>query len=173
MAQQTINLGAVANDGNGDDLRAGGDKINDNFTELYASLLTKVKVTLSAAEIRGHPNSPVTLVAAPGANKLIQFEFARYRHTYGTVQFDFVGLSAWGLKCGSTVVSSASTTYASSLNTASSDGYNYQFAQLQSSIDDIINQPLVMATNSGAVTDATVGDSTGEWIIYYRIIDLS
>lgn len=35
MAQQTIGLGAAPNDGNGDDLRAGGDKINDNFTELY------------------------------------------------------------------------------------------------------------------------------------------
>jgi Bacteriophage T4 gp9/10-like protein. len=35
MAQQTINLGTVANDGTGDTLRDAGDKINDNFTELY------------------------------------------------------------------------------------------------------------------------------------------
>lgn len=35
MAQQTIGIGSSANDGNGDDLRTGGDKINDNFTELY------------------------------------------------------------------------------------------------------------------------------------------
>ena len=35
MAQQTIGIGSTANDGNGDDLRTGGDKINDNFTELY------------------------------------------------------------------------------------------------------------------------------------------
>ena len=32
MAQQIINLGTLANDGTGDDLRTGGDKINDNFT---------------------------------------------------------------------------------------------------------------------------------------------
>jgi hypothetical protein len=37
MAQQTINLGSVANDGTGDTLRAGGTKINANFTELYAA----------------------------------------------------------------------------------------------------------------------------------------
>lgn len=37
MAQQTINIGTVANDGTGDTLRVGGDKINDNFTELYAA----------------------------------------------------------------------------------------------------------------------------------------
>lgn len=38
MAQQTVNLGATANDGSGDSLRAGGLKINANFTELYAQL---------------------------------------------------------------------------------------------------------------------------------------
>ena len=37
MAKQTINLGTVANDGTGDSLRVGGDKINDNFTEIYNS----------------------------------------------------------------------------------------------------------------------------------------
>ena len=36
MAQQTINIGAVANDGTGDPLRTAFDKVNDNFTELYA-----------------------------------------------------------------------------------------------------------------------------------------
>jgi len=38
MAQQTINLGTVANDDTGDTLRDGGDKINQNFTELYDAL---------------------------------------------------------------------------------------------------------------------------------------
>lgn len=35
MTQQLIGLGAVPDDGTGDNLRAAGDKINDNFTELY------------------------------------------------------------------------------------------------------------------------------------------
>lgn len=35
MAKQTINIGAKANDGNGDPLRVAFDKINDNFDELY------------------------------------------------------------------------------------------------------------------------------------------
>ena len=38
MAKQTINIGTVANDGTGDSVRAGGDKINDNFTEVYTAL---------------------------------------------------------------------------------------------------------------------------------------
>lgn len=37
MAQQTIGIGSSANDGTGDDLRTAGDKINDNFTELYSA----------------------------------------------------------------------------------------------------------------------------------------
>ena len=35
MARQVIGTGSSPNDGTGDNLRAGGTKINDNFTELY------------------------------------------------------------------------------------------------------------------------------------------
>lgn len=35
MVKQTINIGAFANDGTGDTLRAAFDKANDNFDELY------------------------------------------------------------------------------------------------------------------------------------------
>lgn len=33
--QQTVNIGTLPNDNTGDTLRAGMDKVNDNFTELY------------------------------------------------------------------------------------------------------------------------------------------
>lgn len=36
MAKQTINIGADPNDGTGDRPRVAGEKINDNFTELYS-----------------------------------------------------------------------------------------------------------------------------------------
>ena len=42
MAQQTINIGVVANDGSGDFLRDAFDKANDNFTELYTASTTPV-----------------------------------------------------------------------------------------------------------------------------------
>ena len=35
MAKQIIGLGSVADDGTGSSLRAGGDVINDNFSEIY------------------------------------------------------------------------------------------------------------------------------------------
>ena len=37
MAKQSIGLGSTANDGTGDSLRVGGDKINDNFDEIYTT----------------------------------------------------------------------------------------------------------------------------------------
>lgn len=44
MSQQTIAIGSSANDGTGDTLRSAGEKINENFTELY-SFLYKVPTT--------------------------------------------------------------------------------------------------------------------------------
>ena len=38
MAIQTIGLGTVADDGTGDTLRVAGDKINDNFNDVYTTL---------------------------------------------------------------------------------------------------------------------------------------
>lgn len=47
MAQQTINLGSAPDDGTGDTLRVGGDKINDNFTELYTDKADKAGGTFT------------------------------------------------------------------------------------------------------------------------------
>ena len=38
MAKQTVGIGSAANDGTGDTLRIGADKINDNFNEIYNAL---------------------------------------------------------------------------------------------------------------------------------------
>jgi len=38
MAKQVIGIGALPNDGTGDSLRVGMDKVNDNFTENYNAI---------------------------------------------------------------------------------------------------------------------------------------
>jgi len=45
MAYQALGLGTNANDGTGDDLRTGGDKINDNFVEIYTKIGTGSALT--------------------------------------------------------------------------------------------------------------------------------
>lgn len=62
MAKQTINIGSSANDGTGDTIRDGGDKINDNFTEIYGVngiLKSNGSNTLSAA-VSGTDYAPAT-----------------------------------------------------------------------------------------------------------------
>ena len=38
MAKLTINRGSTANDGNGDNLRDGANKVNLNFDEIYTAI---------------------------------------------------------------------------------------------------------------------------------------
>jgi hypothetical protein len=51
MAQQTLNVGSNANDGTGDTLRAAMIKVNDMFTEVYASSLFNDSISLVGNEI--------------------------------------------------------------------------------------------------------------------------
>ena len=45
MAYQSLGLGSSAGDGTGDSIRDGGDKINDNFSEIYTLLGTGTALT--------------------------------------------------------------------------------------------------------------------------------
>jgi len=47
MPQQVINIGGAANDGTGDPLRTAFDKINDNFSEIYATSAVGSNLDLS------------------------------------------------------------------------------------------------------------------------------
>lgn len=63
MAKQTINIGTTDNDGTGTTLRAGGDMINDNFTELYNSVKFFNVVTYGAVH-DGTTDDTVAIQAA-------------------------------------------------------------------------------------------------------------
>ena len=78
MAKQTLNKGSSANDGTGDTLRAGAQKINENFTELYAilggdTLQNKVAFTSSGLEFEGDSDAHETIltVVNPTADRTI------------------------------------------------------------------------------------------------------
>jgi hypothetical protein len=72
MTYQSIGLGDEADDGTGDALRVGGDKVNDNFVELYTLLgdasalssgisATATVVTLTAPVISGTVSGDITV----------------------------------------------------------------------------------------------------------------
>lgn len=63
MAQQVINIGTAANDGSGDPLRQAFDKINDNFSELYATGPAGANFDLSNNDIEAtNSNGGINLV---------------------------------------------------------------------------------------------------------------
>ena len=75
MAKQTINIGATANDGTGDQLRTAFDKVNDNFNEVYDELggtnLSNIQLsgnTISTEDTNGNltldPNGSGTIILA-------------------------------------------------------------------------------------------------------------
>jgi hypothetical protein len=63
MAQQTINIGTVANDGTGDPLRSAFDKVNDNFTELYSDDMGDVNSVTGSGGLTASPTTGAVVVS--------------------------------------------------------------------------------------------------------------
>jgi len=63
MAKQTVNIGSSANDGTGDTLRAGADKINDNTNEMYNAVG-------NGTDLKTLVNASLQVDVATGQNKL-------------------------------------------------------------------------------------------------------
>ena len=70
MTKQTINRGSAANDGTGDNLRAGAAKINENFDELY-TVLGDGTTLLSGDYITTQSTSILTNKSIDGNNNTI------------------------------------------------------------------------------------------------------
>jgi len=68
MAKQTVNIGTTVNDGTGDPIRTGGDKINDNFNEIYTLLGTGTALTSGISA-----TSSVVTLAGPTVTGVASF----------------------------------------------------------------------------------------------------
>jgi hypothetical protein len=68
MAQQNIDIGTSAGDGNGDTLRTAFDKINDNFTELYSGNVEVTAANVLVYSVNGQiGNVSLTVADIPNA----------------------------------------------------------------------------------------------------------
>ena len=97
MARQNINIGTVANDGTGDDLRVAMQKVNDNFTELYASSIYDDGIAISGNNISGtRSNEDINIL--PSGTGAVAFEGIKIRdnHIEATRSNDDLILSASG-----------------------------------------------------------------------------
>ena len=69
MAKQVIDLGTVDNDGTGDSLKVGGDKVNDNFTENYDDIL-EIQGVHGWGYYKDAGTTPATLSITTTASKI-------------------------------------------------------------------------------------------------------
>lgn len=140
MAKQTVGIGSTADDGTGDNLRVGMDKVNDNFDEIYTALgdgsalssgisSDATQITLTSPSITGNT------VFADGA-----FDFDVASHDGSN-----------GLKLGGTLVTSS----AAELNFV--DGVT---SAIQTQLD--AKSPLASPTFTGTLTYATLNDGSND-----------
>ena len=87
MAKQALGLGTVANDNTGDTLRAGGDKINDNFDEIYSAL--------------GNGSSLTVNVTNPAAGQVLRYNGSTF------LPSDYTNLTAALDVNGNSIISSS------------------------------------------------------------------
>jgi len=76
MAQEVINIGAQADDGTGDTIRGAGIKLNNNFTELYATPFAQTSIGFVENEISS-TQSNADLVLKPSGTGSILFPAIR------------------------------------------------------------------------------------------------
>jgi len=70
VAISSIDLGSAPNDGTGDDLRAAGQKINDNFTALDGELERTVTLTGGTTQLVEATHRNATIILDSGSNTI-------------------------------------------------------------------------------------------------------
>jgi hypothetical protein len=71
MAQEVINIGAIADDGTGDTIRGAGIKINANFTELYADPLVATSLGFFENEISSTQTNADIVLKPSGTGNIV------------------------------------------------------------------------------------------------------
>mgnify|MGYP003110648719 CR=1 FL=1 len=168
MAYQSIGLGTTEGDGTGDTLRIGGDKVNDNFVEIYTLLgtgsaltsgisATSSVVTLAGPTITGVASFADGSVSAPSitntgdTNTGIFFSAADKVNvtTAGTerLEIDSSGLGVTGAVTTSGRVIVDDTTAA----TSTTDGSLQTDGGLSVALDAVVGDDLLLLSDAAVI----------------------
>lgn len=132
-----------------------------SFKNQIPSPFLEATISVSSAEIQDLVANPKTLIAAPGANKLISVSNITISYTYGTITYSpsqvFVGFST-GTSLGANTI--LAQTADAALSTSPSLSSNLQ--------SDCVNLPLRLLATSNPL----LGDGTIEIQLLYRILDV-
>jgi len=124
--------------------------------------------TLTTAEILALFTTPKTLVAAPGANKTLQFMGAVAFLDFNSVAYATYGIVTVKYTDGSGTAVSAPV--AAAVLVQQADDAVIEVAQLSDDAELTQNAALVLAVDTG---NPTAGDSPIRFKIFYRILDFS
>jgi hypothetical protein len=101
MAQQNLNIGSTANDGTGDPLRVGAQKIQDNFNEVYAVTLvayTKGNILGTVSQSAGVPTGAIIERGSNGNGEYVKFADGTLICTFVTT-VDAASFTAGSIYC--------------------------------------------------------------------------
>ncbi len=149
---------------------------NYSFATLGAYTAETIKVSLTAAEVKVLRATPFELVAAQGANTLIQFISAVFVLTYGSEVFtESADNLAVEYDDGSGVTASAAIETTGFID-AAEDTMTTALAVIDA-IDataDVVNKNIALAnTGDGEIAGNASDDSTLDVYVTYRVLDLS
>lgn len=152
--------------GSGTAVAAGADSVG--LSSLDTDVLQVATVTLDTTDIQDLESTPITMVAAQGANTIIQPIHLVGQYTYDTTAFTIGGsdVFALGYSGGATVMSIAGTGWVD--QTSSS---NRAINATATAYTPAVNT-LLRFTNTGTgFSDG--GSSSVKFTLYYRVITIS
>lgn len=151
-----------------------GSKIANNavdYAQLALDVAATATVTLTAAQIKALYDTPVQLIAAPGAGNLILIDSILWDIAFGTLQYTAGG--AIQAQYGNTVHGAGSPASASiaaaTLNGVAASGYlaNGSGAATLNAPATVRNTAVFL---SNATADFATGDSTATLYVRYRVV---
>lgn len=152
-----------------------GSKIANNavdYAQLASDVAATATVTLTAAQIKALYDTPVQLIAAPGAGNLILIDSILWDIAYGTTQYTAGGVLA--AQYGNTV-HGAGPVASGTLAAASLNGVAASSFLSNSGVSGALNVLKSASLNtavylSNQTADFATGDSTATLYIRYRIV---
>lgn len=151
MAKQLINRGSNANDGTGDSLRDGADKLNDNFSEIYSVLGNGENLLTTDIDFGTNKLLHSNVVATTA--ELNAIDATRYHglvmHVHATGGLYYAHAGAWR-KLLSDNGGSAIPSYTDSLDTVAYSG-NYNDLSSRPSIPSILTDINIVDGSAGQV----------------------
>jgi hypothetical protein len=152
-----------------------GSKIANNavdFAQLALDVAASATVTLSAAQIKALYDTPVQLIAAPGAGKLVLIDSILWDVAFGTTQYAAGGAIAaqYGNAAHGAGPAASGTLAAASLNGVAASSFLSNAGSaglLDVAASASLNTAVFLSNASG---DFTTGDSTATLYVRYRIV---